>query len=73
MFHHLSAPSRAARQKVSTAEHWKAASTNWEPNTPTRSLSVNNLAFLLEKQGKLEEAGMEVSWGTQKLRNDWYG
>ena len=34
---HLSAPSRAARQKVSTAEPWKVASPNWEPNTPTRS------------------------------------
>ena len=37
MFHHLSAPSRAARQKGCTAEPWKAASPNWEPNTPTRS------------------------------------
>ena len=31
------APSRAARQKVSSAEPWKAASPNWEPNTPTPS------------------------------------
>ena len=37
MFHHLSAPSRAARQKVSSAEHWKATSPNWDPNTRTRS------------------------------------
>ena len=32
----ISAPSRA-RQKVSTAEPWKAASPNWDPNIPARS------------------------------------
>ena len=70
MFHHLSAPSRAARQKVSTAEPWKAASPNWEPNTRTRSLSVNNLAVVLEKQGKLEEAGMRsLGWGWPSRQN----
>ena len=37
MFRHLSAPSRAARQKGCTAEPWKAKSPNWDPNTPTRS------------------------------------
>ena len=57
MFHHLSAPSPAARQKVSTAEPWKAASPNWELQHPDTLVWVNNLATLLEKQGKLEEAG----------------
>ena len=63
MFHHLSAPSRAARQKVFAAEHWKEASPNWEPQHPDTLASVNNLANLLYKQGKLEEAGMESLGG----------
>ena len=37
VFHGLRAPSRAARQKVSAAEPWKAESPNWEPNIPRRS------------------------------------
>ena len=57
MFRHLSAPSRAARQKGCTAEPWKAKSPNWDPNTPTRSPRLN-LAVVLKKQGKLEEAGL---------------
>ena len=39
MFRHLSTPSGAARQKVSTAKPWKAASPNWDRNIPTRSSS----------------------------------
>ena len=36
-FHTSALKSRAARQKGCTGEPWKAASPNWEPNTPTRS------------------------------------
>ena len=64
MFHHLSTPSRAARQKVSSAEHWKAASPNWDRNTPTRSSRLTGLreqlSFSLEAAGQAGGGQAEV-------------
>ena len=59
MFHHLSAPSRATRQKVSAAEPWKAASPNWEPNTRTRSPRLTTWPF----SGRSRASWRRPGWG----------
>ena len=65
MFHHLSAPPRAARLKGCTAEPWKAASPNWEPNTPDTLTSVNNLALALGEAGQVG-GGRDEVFGVQR-------
>ena len=65
MFWHLSAPSRAARQKVSTAEHWKAASPNWEPNTPTRSSRCTTWPISCTTRASWRRQGRGL-WGAER-------
>ena len=65
MFRPLSAPSRAARQKVSTAEHWKAASPNWEPNTPTRSSRCTTWPISCGSKASWRRPGRGL-WGAER-------
>ena len=65
MFHHLSAPPRAARRKGCTAEPWEGRESQLGPQHPETLNLVNNLAMLLQQQGKLEEAGLRSSGYTE--------
>ena len=64
MFHHLSAPSRAARRKGCTAEPWKAASPNWDPNIRHSRLG-EQLGHALAAAGQVGGGRVEV-FGVQR-------
>ena len=66
MFHHLSTPSRAARRKGCTAEPWKAASPNWDPNIPARSSRCTTWPISCTEAGQVGGGQAEDSWGTQR-------
>ena len=65
MFRHLSAPSRAARLKVSTTEPLKAASPNWEPNTPTRSSRWTTCPVSWRSRASWRRPGRGL-WGAER-------
>ena len=65
MFHHLSAPPRAARLKGCTAEPWKAASPNWEPNIPRRSTRLTTWPLSWRGKASWRRRGWG-SWGAER-------
>ena len=65
MFRHLSAPSRAARQKVSAAEPWKAASPNWDRNIPARSSRCTTWPISCTNRASWRRLGRGL-WGAER-------